>query len=263
MSMKFNIVIRNDKQSENVSKELNDLLLHNSFTRDEVNPDFVFCVGGDGTFLKAVHLYKTKLKRISFIGIHTGSLGYFADFGREHLNELISDIIEQNIITRKYRLVEAHVTQAERTRKFYAVNEVKVENVHHTLVLDVYLNGRLLENYRGNGVLVCSQLGSTGYNKSIGGSLIRRNLELLQYTKIAPISNSVYRPLINSLILSDKDELVFKGHNAFTYFGYDSLTKKLKDVPFAISVKLSKKKVTIVHSKKRHYTNIIREAFLK
>lgn len=261
--MEFSLVVRDDLQSKIVSKELEALLLANGFTFNLKSPRYVFCVGGDGTFLKAVHEYKTKLGKISFIGIHTGSLGYFADFGKEEIEELVVDLKNEAVISRKYRLAEASVTQNDKTRKFYAVNEVKIENVHHTLVLDVHLNDHLLENYRGNGILVCTQLGSTGYNKSLGGSLIRRNLELLQYTKIAPISNSVYRPLINSLILSGQDELVFKGHNAFTYFGYDSLTTKLKDIPFEIKVKLSRKKVTIIHSKKRSYTKIIREAFLK
>ncbi len=263
MKLHFSLVIREDSLSEQVGKEVETMLLDHNFIYDEKTPSFVFCIGGDGTFLKAVQRYKNKLRSIKFVGIHTGSLGFFADFNTSDIPSLIKNLQNENYIERQYALVEANVIQNAKIRKFYAVNEVKVENVHHTLVLEVYLNDQLLENYRGNGVLVCTQLGSTGYNKSLGGALIRRNLELLQYTKIAPISNSVYRPLINPLIINAKDVLTFKGHNAFTYFGYDSFTTKLKDEPFTITVKLSRKKVTIIHKQSRRYTNIIREAFLK
>lgn len=263
MKLHFSLVIREDSLSEQVGKEVETMLLAHNFIYNEKAPDFVFCIGGDGTFLKAVQRYKNKLRAKKFVGIHTGSLGFFADFNTDDIAHLITELQSGSYRQKQYALVEANVTQNARTRKFYSVNEVKVENVHHTLVLEVFLNDQLLENYRGNGVLVCSQLGSTGYNKSLGGALIRRNLELLQYTKIAPISNSVYRPLTNPLILNAKDVLTFKGHNAFTYFGYDSFTTKLKDEPFTITVKLSRKKVTIVHKESRRYANIIREAFLK
>ncbi len=263
MKLHFSLVVRDDYESKRVAIEVRNLLDAHDFVLNELNPLFVFCIGGDGTFLKAVQRYKNKLRRVKFIGIHTGSLGFFADFNEERIEELVLSLKDDLYDEKSYRLVEANIKQGGRNRKFYAVNEVKVENVHHTLLLEVYLNDMLLENYRGNGVLVCSQLGSTGYNKSLGGALIKRDLELLQYTKIAPISNSVYHPLTNPLILSAKDEITFKGHNAFTYFGYDSLTTKLRDVPFEITVKLSRRKVTLIHRKDRHYTTIVREAFLK
>lgn len=263
MKLHFSLVIREDSQSEQVGKEVKTTLLAHNFVYDDMTPNFVFCIGGDGTFLKAVQRYKNKLRSIKFVGIHTGSLGFFADFNNHDITDIINDLQNKKYKQKQYALVEANIIQNGRNRKFYAVNEVKIENVHHTLVLEVFLNEQLLENYRGNGVLVCTQLGSTGYNKSLGGALMRRNLELLQYTKIAPISNSVYRPLINPLILGAKDVLTFKGHNAFTYFGYDSFTTKLKDEPFTITVKLSRKNVTIIHKESRRYVNIIHEAFLK
>ena len=54
------------KRKEN--KEIVELLMSEAkkyrYSFDEENPDIVFCVGGDGTFLRAVHKYLDKLKRI-------------------------------------------------------------------------------------------------------------------------------------------------------------------------------------------------------
>ncbi|OQC11472.1 MAG: putative inorganic polyphosphate/ATP-NAD kinase 1 [Tenericutes bacterium ADurb.Bin087] len=262
MALKFNVIVREDEKSLSVSKSLCALALQKGFVLDEVNPDFVFSVGGDGTFLKAVHHYLRKVKHIKFVGIHTGSLGFFADFRPADLELVLANIAAQKLNTNAYRLVKAEITQNNKKRNFYAVNEVRVENVHHTLVLDVSLNDEQLEVYRGNGVLVATQLGSTGYNKSIGGAVINRNLELLEYTKIAPIANTAFRPLVNPLIIGDKDVLVFSGKSANTYFGYDAFTKKLSNAPFTIKVSLSNKKITIVHRQNRPYSRILNESFL-
>ncbi|OQA77885.1 MAG: putative inorganic polyphosphate/ATP-NAD kinase 1 [Tenericutes bacterium ADurb.Bin239] len=262
MALKFNVIVREDDQSLRVSKTLCEEALKAGLVLEEGDPNFVFSVGGDGTFLKAVHKYLRKVKNIKFIGIHTGSLGFFADFRPADIKELLKRIKSEELNTKSYKLVKAEITQNGKKRNFYAVNEVRIENVHHTLVLDVYLNEELLEVYRGNGVLVATQLGSTGYNKSLGGAVINRNLELLEYTKIAPIANSAYRPLVNPLIIGEKDVLVFNSKNTSTYFGYDSFTKKLSNVPFSVKVSLSTKKITIVHRQNRPYSKILNESFL-
>ena len=70
MALKINVIVREDEKSLSVSKSLCELALQKGFLIDEVNPDFVFSVGGDGTFLKAVHRYLTKVKHIKFVGIH-------------------------------------------------------------------------------------------------------------------------------------------------------------------------------------------------
>ncbi len=262
MAIKFKVIVREDARSKAVSATLINMALAAGFTYEESKPDYIFTIGGDGTFLKAVHAHLRDLNKLAFVGIHTGSLGFFADFRPDEISELLETIKTTTFKANAYRLVKAEVYQNDRKRIYYAVNEVKVENVHHTLVLDVELNADKLEMYRGNGILVATQLGSSGYNKSLGGAIINRDLPLLEYTKIAPIANSVYRPLVNPLIIGEKDVLTFSGHNAFTFFGHDHLTKKLHDVPFVIKVSLSNKKVKIIHKASRAYPQILNEAFL-
>ena len=262
MAIRYKVFVREDRTSEEVSETLKQRAAHFGFVYDEENPEYIFSIGGDGTFLKAVHHHLRSLKNIHFIGIHTGSLGFFADFRVENIESVFQAILANSASYNSYRLVKAEIIQNNKKRNFYAVNEVRIENVHHTLVLDVFLNRDRLEISRGNGVLVATQLGSSGYNKSLGGAIINRDLPLLEYTKIAPIANTVYRPLVNPLIIGDKDTLTFHGRNAFTFFGYDSLTKKLSDAPFTIKVSLSNKKVKMMHRSDRPYTQILNETFL-
>lgn len=43
---------------------------------DDNNPDIVCVIGGDGTFLSAIHKYIHRLDKTIFTGIHTGTLGF-------------------------------------------------------------------------------------------------------------------------------------------------------------------------------------------
>ena len=71
----YAIVCKQDQESiilsEKIKSELNTFL-----TYDEINPDMVISVGGDGTMLYSVHKYIHMLEHVAFIGIHTGTLGF-------------------------------------------------------------------------------------------------------------------------------------------------------------------------------------------
>ncbi len=47
---------------------------------DSENPEIVISVGGDGTLLQAFHQYSHMLSKVAFVGVHTGHLGFYADW---------------------------------------------------------------------------------------------------------------------------------------------------------------------------------------
>ena len=59
--------------------------LQNFFIYDEKNPDLVISIGGDGTILEAVHQY---LMLMLFVGIHTGTLGFYTDYQVDEVDQL-------------------------------------------------------------------------------------------------------------------------------------------------------------------------------
>ena len=58
---------------------------------DNENPELVFSIGGDGTFLKATHLYLDKLDKVVFACINKGQLGYFSDFFVEDIDDILDN----------------------------------------------------------------------------------------------------------------------------------------------------------------------------
>lgn len=260
--MNVTIVCREDDHSRQVAKQVSQKLIDNGVKINDGSPDIVLFIGGDGTFLRAVNNFIEIINNIKFIGIHTGSLGFFCDFSLEEIDSVIRLILSNKRLTREYKLLEATLISGHEKRKYYAVNEIRIENAQHTIITDVLIDDMFFEKFRGNGLLVSSQLGSSGYNKSIGGAVIESGLELLELSEIAPLANNIYRPLNASLILSGTRRITFKGVAGETLVGFDYQSEKIEGNNYTLTVGLSNKKVTLIHNEKRPYLTILNKAFI-
>ena len=144
--MKIAIVCRGDDNSKNVASKLLSKLKKEKAELDDISPQVVIFVGGDGTFLRAVNQYLDNINEISFIGIHTGTLGFFCDFSLDELDEVVRLVLEEKPYKKHYRLLEACLTTDIDHRHFYAVNEIRIENAQHTIISDVYIDDVFFEN---------------------------------------------------------------------------------------------------------------------
>ena len=73
----------------------------------------------------------------------------------------------------------------------------------NTLSLDLWINDEYFEKFLGSGICLCSQIGSTAINRSLGGSVIQHGLPLLQLSEIMGIHHWKHRSLRSSLILKE------------------------------------------------------------
>ncbi len=73
---KYMIIDRPDPVSAEIKKKIEaQLNADPNFEEDEKNPHTVIVIGGDGTFIYAVHQFVGRLNTVRFYGIHTGTLG--------------------------------------------------------------------------------------------------------------------------------------------------------------------------------------------
>lgn len=243
--------------AELVKKEANKY----GFELDDINPDIVFSVGGDGTFLKAVHKYIDKLDKITFIGINSGSLGFFYEFSKEEIASTMKRISEKKYSIREHRLLKGLIDHNDKQDIIYALNEIRIENPFHTLISDVFINNEMLETFRGNGLVVSSSVGSSAYNKSLGGALIDNEIEALELTEVAGIENRVYHSLGSSLIVKGDKKVVFSGKLGNAVVGYDSLNCSDVSNLEKVEISYSDKKVKIIYSENHTYVQKIRKSF--
>lgn len=259
--MKISIYYKESELSNLIIKKIEELSKKYNFIFDDKNPEVVFYVGGDGTFLRAVQKYRMKLDKILFVGIHSGHLGFFYDYGLEEVEEAFETIINKDYDLCHYPLLKAELTYEDDTnRLIYAVNEIRIENPFHTLVSDVLIDNVKFETFHGNGLLVCSPLGSSAYNKSLGGALITSDLNVLQITEIAPIQNKSSRSIGSSLILPGDKKVEFIGDLNHVVVGYDHLSLDISNVK-NVEVSLTENKICIIHKKGYAHLTKIRESF--
>lgn len=259
-SMKIGIFYK--KENPQIVNKIKEEIDKYSYALDNDNPDVVFSIGGDGTFLRAVHYYLDKLDSILFIGINSGSLGFLYDFNEEEIPLLFKNLFEGKFETKNYRLLEGKIKFSSKKETIYALNEIRLENPFHTLTSDVFINHEKLENYRGNGLIVSSPLGSSAYNKSLGGALIDPELEVLELTEIAGISNNIYRSLGSSLVINGDKIISFKGELNNSVVGYDYLNIHNEDKLEQVDVSYSNKKIKIICKNNRSYVEKIRKSFV-
>ena len=252
--------------SKNENKEIISLIeeeIHNyGYVLDNKNPDVVFSIGGDGTFLRAIHQYVDQLDSICFIGINSGSLGFLYDFTKDEIPEIFKKLSEGKCNVKEYPLLQGVASYKGSKETIYALNEIRIENPFHTLISDVIVGEDKLETYRGNGLIVSSSLGSSAYNKSLGGALIEPDLCALELTEVAGIQNNAFKSLGSSLIIKGDKVIAFKGELTNSVVGYDYLNIQKNDTLEKLEVSYSNKKVKIIYSDNHSYIQRVRKSFV-
>ncbi|CAM3454860.1 NAD kinase [Erysipelothrix anatis] len=199
---RFITIHRGDNASESICQLVTRKLTEGGMVRDEHQPELVICVGGDGTLLKAFHEYIDKVEDVSFVGIHTGTLGFSTDYTQDQIDDFIADVLTKQPIIDEKRILEVTLKNTTKVSHYYALNEVRVENIVKTQTMDIHIDDSYFETFRGNGVCISGQYGSTAYNRSIGGAVIYPGLDLLQMTEISGIHHRHARSLGSPLVMN-------------------------------------------------------------
>ena len=209
-NLKFSIQSRNDSQSNELMGLAKTYLQDFGLIFDELEPDIVISIGGDGTLLHAFHNHVKRLDKVAFVGIHTGHLGFYADWKPSELEKLVLCIAKNQYRVVEYPLLEVNVCNNSETTTYLALNEATIKSPSVTLVMDVFLNDRHFERFRGDGLCISTPSGSTAYNKALGGAIIHPTLRAIQITEMASINNRVFRTIGSSLVLPDHHTCTLK-----------------------------------------------------
>ncbi len=166
--------------------------------------DLVMVVGGDGTILRVARDLCSW--QVPILGINLGQRGFLAAIEVESLERYLQDIVEGQYSFDQRMMIEACVERKDRVlARYQALNDIVVSRGPFSRIirLDTYIDGNFLESYRGDGVIVATPTGSTGYSLSAGGPIVNPDLELLVVTPICPHS------LYNRAVIATGKEKIF------------------------------------------------------
>src|SRR5690606_13487374 len=264
LRMKFAIQTRNDPLSNRLKDEAKDYLTDFGLVFDEDEPNIVLSVGGDGTLLHAFHKYIHRLKDTAFIGIHTGHLGFYADWKPAEMEKLVLSIARKEYNVIEYPLLEVTINyrNSEKVAKYLALNESTVKSPEVTLVMDVELNGVHFERFRGDGLCMSTPSGSTAYNKALGGAIIHPSLHAIQLTEMASINNRVFRTVGSPLVLPAHHRCVLKPVKAPDFMvTVDHLQLLHKDVR-SIEFRVAEEKVRFARFRPFPFWRRVHDSFI-
>jgi len=155
-------------------------------TGDELPPDVdgVIGVGGDGTVLRAAGLALDDGLPVG--GINVGRVGYLAEFALTEIDSFADALAEDRY--RVFRVMTVEVDGPDFTAE--GINDVVVEKIVSERIIEigVSINGHRFADYRTDGLIVATPVGSTAYSLSAGGPVVDPEVHALVMTPIAPHS---------------------------------------------------------------------------
>lgn len=262
--MKFAITTRGDSKSNTLMQKMRTYLLDFELVYDEDQPDIVISVGGDGTLLYAFHRYKSRLHKTAFVGVHTGHLGFYADWVPDEIEKLVIAIAKTPFQVVEYPLLEVIIRYSHggTERRDLALNESTVRSVESTSVIDIEIRGQHFERFRGDGVCLSTPSGSTAYNKALGGAILHPSIPAIQLSEIASINNRVFRTIGSPMILPAHHTCTLKPVNGPDFqVTIDHLTNLHTDVK-SIQFRVADEKIRFARFRPFPFWKRVRDSFI-
>ena len=133
--------------------------------------DLIITIGGDGTILRGVHVAASR--DIPVLGVNMGRVGFMSDIeSKDAINEIGWYLDGNARIERRYML--SAIIQGRESQPVISLNDMTVARGPIVRVIEVntVVDGVHLATYRGDGVVVSTATGSTGYTLGLGGPVM-------------------------------------------------------------------------------------------
>ncbi|PWJ96317.1 NAD+ kinase [Oceanotoga teriensis] len=180
-------------ESNNI--EVLDILSASSFVNEKIanSADFYVVLGGDGTVLRISQIATFHNKPI--ISINLGTLGFLSAYSREEIELAALDIKNKNLKFSSRYLIKCNIDG----KNIIALNDFVIQKSQPvgTIDLEVKVANHILYSFLGDGIIISTPTGATGYALSSGGSIIDPDLNMMELVPLSPHALNI-RPFIVS-----------------------------------------------------------------
>ena len=138
---------------------------------DSNKPDFVIVHGGDGTILRAEHKYPG----IPKVTIRASQGGFKYNYAEPDLEDVLIKIDNGTYKIKE----ESKLETTFQGKKYLSLNEVQIHNASpiKAIRFSIYMDTLpLFENIVGDGAVIATPFGSSGYFSSIGGEKFSKGI---------------------------------------------------------------------------------------
>ncbi len=206
----------------------------NSYKDIKGKVKFLFSIGGDGTFLETVTLVRDS--GIPVVGINTGRLGFLSSISKDEIEQAVDLLMKGKYVLDKRALLELDIKGRYFSECRYALNEIAVQKTASSSMVTVHasLNGKFLNSYWADGLIVATPTGSTAYSLSCGGPIVMPDSDNFVITPIAPHNLNI-RPVIISS--NDTVTLEVEGRSPNFLLSLDS---RFENIPSPVKLSIKK-----------------------
>lgn len=168
--------------------------------------DLAIVLGGDGTALTAAR--NLAADGIPILAVNVGGhLGFLTEFAEDVENsERVWDrLLEDRFAVQTRMMLQAMVHEGSRSNRepmsdrFLALNEMCVKPASAdrmlTSILEMEIDGEVVDQYQGDGLIVATPTGSTCYTVAANGPIVHPGMDAIVVTPICPLSLSS-RPIV-------------------------------------------------------------------
>ncbi|MDD3831953.1 MAG: NAD(+)/NADH kinase [Clostridia bacterium] len=211
--------------------------------------DMLMSFGGDGTTLFYGKIYAGI---VPLVPVNMGKVGFISQIDRDIKSfESSVKLLKKGKYTLSQRsLLSISVNDSQ---QFTALNELLICNSNrgNTIALTVNINGDRLDKLTGDGALIATPTGSTGYCSSLGGPTLMPDTECLVYMAVASLTHS------SPLVLNNTNVITVECTSANTCMYVDGILQELS-CPCTVNVRLSDKRLSIVQLKDNYFYKLNR-----
>lgn len=230
----------------------------NGYDRDELPGlvDLVIVLGGDGTLISVAR--SVAGCNIPIVGVNLGQLGFLTEITRDELPAMMETLIAGEYRVTDRMMLDAFIKRnGETVGQYTVLNDVVINKGALARIIDLttYVDGRLLSNYKADGLIIATPTGSTGYNLATGGPIIYPEINSLLISPICPhiLTN---RPII--LWSRSVIEVEVKFEDDVVFFTADGQVGRKLLPGDRVEVRRSESRARLVNSPSKDYFEILR-----
>ena len=174
-------------------------------------------IGGDGTILSAARQLHNS--DIPILGVNLGSKGFMAALEPEHMQLIVKAAAGEYTVSRRMMLDIELERGGEIIYRDKALNDVVLHGYGDCIRLTAWCAGDRITSFSGDGIILSTPTGSTGYSMSAGGPIVEPEASAIIVSPICAHMMSARSYVLSAL--HDVSVLAEKLHGRRAYISVD------------------------------------------
>ena len=130
----------------------------------------IIIIGGDGTILAVSR--QIKGLEVPLLGVNLGTKGFMAALEPEDIGLIVKAARGEYKISRRTMLDVSLIRDGKAVYTDYALNDAVVHGYGDCVKISAWCDGERMTSFSGDGVIISTATGSTGYSMSAGGPIV-------------------------------------------------------------------------------------------